>query len=178
MIVGYDHLPDVGGNILISWSVDHSLIDFILRSTFTLELIRLSLSKHKRCPSILTIDHKKVWLCMIREGGRVGRKDRNRDIPPRSLVQLSTLFIWDSRVLSPLGSSDLNRGSGELGSNALIYSRLVCYLSALILFIGRGRGHTRIRLLAGTGLCLVRVDALLSLVNDVIVGHGDRMYSG
>jgi hypothetical protein len=176
MSVGYDHLPDVGGNILISWSVDHSLIDFILWSTFTLKLIRLGLSRYQRRPSPIALTRR-------RSGGAVKvravrRKDRNRDVPPRSLVQLSTLFIRDGRVLSPLGSSDLNRGSGELGSNALIYSRLVCYLSALILFNGRGRGHTRIRLLAGTGLCLVRVDVLLSLVDDVVVGHCGWMYSG
>jgi hypothetical protein len=177
MSVGYDHLSDVGGNILISWSVDYSLINLILRSTFTLELIRLGLSKRKRRPS--TTRGSGCVYCIEEERGEGRKKKReNRDIPPRSLVQLSTLFIRDSRVLSPLGSSDLDCRTGELGSNALIYSRLVCYLSAPLHSRRSVRGHTRIRLLAGTGLCLVRVDVLLSLVDDVVVGHCGWMYSG
>lgn len=118
-------------------------------------------------------------VCVEEERGEGRKKERqNRDIPPRSLVQLSTLFIRDSRVFSPLGSSDLDCRTWELGGDALIHSRLVCYPSAPLPFKEGGRGHTRVRLLAGTGLCLVRVDVLLSLVDDVVVGHCDRMYSG
>ena len=57
---------------------------------------------------------------------------KSRDIPSRSLIQLSTLLIGDRRVLSPLCSSDLNGGTRELGSDSLIYSGLVCYLSGLV----------------------------------------------
>ena len=69
---------------------------------------------------------------MIACRGRVEEEKRvdKRDSLSRSLVQLSTLFIRDGRVLSSFRSSDLDSGPGELGSDVLIDTRLVGYSSA------------------------------------------------
>jgi len=121
-------LPDVGGNIIISRSIPNSLINLILRSTSSLELVSLGLSIPQRL--LLRLDLAPSHLFNRSLGTQRRGEVKSRDIPSRSLVQLSTLLIGDGRVLSPLCPSDLYGRTGELGSDSLIYSGLVCYLSA------------------------------------------------
>jgi hypothetical protein len=51
------------------------------------------------------------------------------NIPARSLVKFSSLFIGNSRVLSPLCASNLDSRAWELGGHTLIYSRLIGWSS-------------------------------------------------
>lgn len=71
-------------------------------------------------------------------GGRVEEEKRvgEMDSLSRSLVQLSTLFIGNGRVLSSFRTSNLDSGPGELGRDVLIDTRLVCYSSAPLLTLG------------------------------------------
>lgn len=51
------------------------------------------------------------------------------DIPARSLIELSSLFIGNSRVFSPLRTSNLYSRAWELRGHTLIHSRLIGWSS-------------------------------------------------
>lgn len=100
-------LPDVGADILVSRSVNHGLLDLVLRSTSSFELVGLGLSVApvSPCP--------------------VPRCESSSDSPSSSLVELSPGLVGQRGVLASETTADLDGGAGKLARHGLIDAGLV-----------------------------------------------------